>query len=144
VKPVPQQCRVHKLIADVTVSSGSQVLLVRYLDVSRYDGQRGWFLPDDWLDVAEHPDDAARRILRDQAGLELPVSLDHVESFGNGAWHLIFHYRAEIADPGAVRRGQNVSDARWFALDAFPESSEMAHDGWGREVAERVLATART
>lgn len=40
---------VHKLIADVAVLAGERVLLVKYRDVSAYDGQGGWFLPDDAL-----------------------------------------------------------------------------------------------
>jgi hypothetical protein len=28
--------------------------------------------------------------------------LSHVESFGNGAWHLIFHYRANLAGSPVV------------------------------------------
>lgn len=137
---MPTDCRVHKLIADVTVRSGERILLVRYRDVSRYDGQRGWFLPDDALDRLEHPDDGARRILREQVGLEVPVALDHIESFGNGAWHLVFHYRADAAPTAAVRAGVNVRDARWFDLEDLPSPNEMAHDGWGLDVAARVIA----
>ena len=121
--------------------AGERLLLVRYRDVARYDGQRGWFLPDDALERLEHPDDGARRILREQTGLELPVELDHIESFGNGAWHLIFHYRAEASANEVIRSGENVLAAEWFALGALPEASEMAHEGWGLEVAQRVLAT---
>src|SRR5437762_12225115 len=88
-------CTVHKLVADIALFSGRRVLLVKYRDVARYDGQRGWFLPDDFLVHEEHPQDAAKRIAREQTGVELEdARLSHIESFGNGAWHLIFHYRA--------------------------------------------------
>ncbi len=59
-------CPHHKLVADVAVVAGDRVLIVRYKDVSRYDGQKGWFLPDDHLGHGEHPDRAAERILREQ------------------------------------------------------------------------------
>jgi len=52
-------CTVHKLVADVAVLADRQVLLVRYQDTRNYDGQRGWFLPDDYLMFVEHPDEAA-------------------------------------------------------------------------------------
>src|SRR5207247_3477140 len=64
-------CTVHKLVADIALFSGRRVLLVKYRDVARYDGQRGWFLPDDFLVHEEHPQDAAKRIAREQTGVEL-------------------------------------------------------------------------
>lgn len=63
-----KDCGVHRLVADVCVLAGERVLLVRYKDVRRYDNQRGWFLPDDYLAHLEHPEDAAMRILQEQAG----------------------------------------------------------------------------
>jgi ADP-ribose pyrophosphatase YjhB (NUDIX family) len=131
-------CRAHKLVADVAVLSEDRVLLVRYRDVGRYDGQRGWFLPDDFLDHLEHPDTAAGRILSEQAGLSPEVRLDHIESFGDGAWHLIFHYRAALPEAVAVRGGENVAAAEWFPLGALPDDAEMAHEGWAREVLEAM------
>ena len=129
-----------KLVADVAVVADDRVLLVRYQDVSRYDGQRGWFLPDDYLAEGEHPDAAAGRILREQAGLELNPALAEIESFADGAWHLIFHYRAAAAAPDAVRPGANVAAAQWFPLDALPPDAEQAHEGWAGDVLSRLLA----
>ena len=126
-------------MADVAVVADGLVLLVRYEDVSRYDGQRGWFLPDDYLANGEHPDAAARRILREQAALELDPALAEIESFANGAWHLIFHYRAAAPAPDAVRPGANVATAEWFPLDALPADAEQAHEGWAGDVLSRVI-----
>jgi ADP-ribose pyrophosphatase YjhB (NUDIX family) len=129
-----------KLVADVALVAEGHVLLVRYEDVSGYDGQRGWFLPDDYLVRLEHPDDAARRIARDQAGIELAEpGLAEIESFGDGNWHLIFHYLAELDAKPEVRAGDNVKDAKWFALDALPDANELAHHGWAREVLDRII-----
>src|SRR6058998_4295066 len=78
-------CTVHKLVADIAVLADRQVLLVRYKDTRSYDGQQGWFLPDDYLMFVEHPDEAAARILREQVGMAAPrITLDHIESFGGG------------------------------------------------------------
>jgi len=129
----------HKLIADVAVLAGDRVLLVKYRDVSAYDGQRGWFLPDDALVRPEHPNDGAARILRDQLGLDAEPRLDHIETFGNGAWHLIFHCRVDLNAPIEVAPGDNVLAAEWFPISALPPDEEMAHHGWGREVLETVL-----
>jgi ADP-ribose pyrophosphatase YjhB (NUDIX family) len=138
--------RAPKLVADVAVIAAGQVLLVRYRDTAKYDGQSGWFLPDDFLEHGEHPADAADRILREQSGLPATeLRLSHIESFANGAWHLIFHFVTEVAAPVPVSPSGNVLAAEWFPLDALPPSSEMAHDGWAGDVVseiERLSLTA--
>ena len=135
---------IHKLVADVTLLAAGQVLLVKYRDTAAYDGQRGWFLPDDYLKSLEHPGKAAARIISEQVGLHLcAASLHHIESFGNGAWHLIFHYVAELPSPLPVVPGPNTAEARWFPLTSPPDRSEMAHDGWGLDVLDAVLKRPR-
>ena len=121
-------------------SCGGRILLVKYDDVGRYDGQKGWFLPDDFLEYAEHPDDAAKRIASEQTGLSLPkLALNHIESFGNGAWHLAFHYAAHLGAPRKVVPGKNVAAFEWFDLKRLPNASEVAHHGWGLDVIGRIL-----
>ena len=130
-----------KLVADVALYAGASVLLVKYEDVSKYDGQRGWFLPDDYLANLEHPEDAARRIAREQVGVDAPeLGLAEIESFGDGAWHLIFHYRAELAEPVEPVPGENVCAAEWFPLEALPDRAEVAHHGWALDVIEKMRA----
>ncbi len=132
-----------KLVADVFVLAEGRVLLVRYEDVTKYDGQQGWFLPDDYLGYSEHPLEAAKRILREQAGLEASnISLSHIESLGGedgGAWHLIFHHRVELDKIPALTPKANVKAAEWFPLDKLPERSSVAHEGWAIDVIGEIL-----
>ena len=117
------------------------MLLVRYADVSRYDGQRGWFLPDDHLDHGEHPDAAARRIATQQAAVALDgCSLDHIESFAHGPWHLIFHYKVEMKDAQTVKKGKNVAEAKWFPVDKLPPREECAHHGWAHDIVAKLTS----
>jgi len=133
-------CNVHKLVADVALLAEGEVLLVRYADTAKYDGQKGWFLPDDFLAHGEHPEDAARRIVEEQAGVEVASPrLGEIESFGNGAWHLVFHYVAALDETVQVEPHGNVAEAAWFRLGALPRESETAHHGWPLEVLGRVL-----
>lgn len=135
------ECRIHKLVADVAILSEGRVALVRYRDTKPYDGQRGWFLPDDYLAHLEHPRDAATRIAHDQVDLEVDdVRLDHVESFGNGAWHLVFHHVVRLESAPELRAGENVLAAEWFGLRALPSKSEFAHEGWALDVLETIGA----
>jgi len=135
------RCSVHKLVADVALVAADEVLFVRYRDTASYDRQAGWFLPDDHLAHLEHPDDGARRIVREQAGLEaVELRLGEIESFGDGAWHVVFHYVASLDEPAPVDPRGNVAEAAWFPLDELPPASEVAHHGWGLEVLGRVLA----
>jgi len=142
-----KECKVHKLVADVLVLAQGQVLLVRYNDVRKYDGQKGWFLPDDYLTHAEHPRDAAKRILREQVGLDTDdIALSYIESIGGedgGAWHLIFHHKAELDHMPSVLPLTNVSTAEWFPLDLLPERSSVAHEGWAIDVIGEIAKPAR-
>ena len=134
-----RECAIHKLVADVAIFSHHRVLLAKYRDVARYDGQRGWFLPDDFLVHAEHPEEAAKRIAKEQAGLSIrTVRLAQVESFSNGAWHLIFHYRADFQNAPNTRPGPNLAALQWFDRSKLPPRMECAHDGWAIDVLESM------
>jgi ADP-ribose pyrophosphatase YjhB (NUDIX family) len=133
-------CTVHKLVADVALYAEERVLLVRYADVKKYDGQTGWFLPDDYLRRLEHPADAAARIAREQLGLTTPLELAEIETFNGDAWHIVFHYRGRLERAEALRAGKNVADLEWFPLDALPPAEEVAHHGWAINVIGKMTA----
>ncbi|MFQ5933909.1 MAG: NUDIX hydrolase, partial [Dehalococcoidia bacterium] len=126
-------CGVHKLVADAAVFADGKVLLVKYTDINKYDHQRGWFLPDDLMNNLEHPERAAKRILKEQVGLSLSeINLSHIESFkGNdGTWHLTFHYRVDLDETPDLAPSSDVAKAEWFSLDNLPDQSDVAHHGW--------------
>lgn len=135
-------CQVHKLVADVCLIAEGKVLFVRYLDISGYDNEEGWFLPDDYLHHTEHPDAAATRILQLQAGITAPtLQLSHIESFeGHGYWHLIFHYLGKLEAMPTVRPGNNIRSIEWFPFQGLPAADQVAHGGWGLETIQRVLS----
>ena len=134
---------IHKLVADVTVVAERAAVMVKYGQRDKYDGETGWFVPDDFLHQLEHPTDAARRILRDQLGIgTADVRLNHVESFeGNGFWHLVFHYRADVPAATLLALGPEVIAGEWFTLDDLPPASEVGHEGWGLDTIREVTAS---
>src|SRR5438132_1309268 len=106
-------CTVHKLVADIALFSGRKVLCVKYRDVARYDGQRGWFLPDDFLAHTEHPEAAATRIAREQLGVRPEdVRMTDTDSFGNRARHPIPHSRANVPPSADAYRREVAHEVR--------------------------------
>ena len=127
-------------MADVALFRGDSVLLVKYNDVSRYDGQTGWFLPDDYLRRLEHPEDAGLRILREQVSVHLrSLDIGFIESFESSqAWHLIFHLIGRLGEGVEPRAVGNTGAAQWFERSALPPRSEVAHDGWAIDILETL------
>jgi ADP-ribose pyrophosphatase YjhB (NUDIX family) len=125
----------HILVADVTILAGDHTLLVRYRDTTPYDGQTGWFVPDDELRRREHPRRAAARIAREQVGIApRRLVLTSIESFGGRGWHLIFHYAARLRSEPELRLGMNVLEAAWFPTNGLPPAAETAHEGWAHGI----------
>ena len=131
-------CRLHTLVADVALVADGKVVLVKYRDPEQYDGESGWFLPDDGLAYLEHPQAAAKRILKEQLGVGegMKLRLGHFESFegGHGTWHMSWHYRVDCASPPDLAPGPTVGESRWFPLDGLPPRSEIAHHGWALQI----------
>jgi len=136
------ECKDHSLIVQVAVLHHSSALLLKYRDPSLYDNQTGWFLPNDSLKYTEHPEAAARRVLKEQAGIDkASFKLAQIESFvgDNGSWHIVFDYLA-IPNSTHVMKGKEISGAEWFQIDKLPESREFAHNGWGRGVLMKLTS----
>jgi ADP-ribose pyrophosphatase YjhB (NUDIX family) len=131
----------HSLICDVAVVADDRVLLVKYADMSKYDDQPGWFLPDDVLRELEHPTRAAQRIAKEQLGLDLrDVELEHVESFrGNdGGWHLSFHHLARLPATPPIEPSSDLAMAEWFPVNQLPARDQVAHHGWALSVLKKM------
>src|SRR5260370_38319489 len=93
----PLTCTEHTLVVHVAVLHHSSALLVKYADMSQYDNQPGWLLPNDELRHVEHPEGGAKRVLKTQVGIgHAPLKLVDIEAFiGDGkTWNLSFAYLA--------------------------------------------------
>ncbi len=128
------ECNQHTLVSHIAVLHHSSALLVKYKVGP--DGQQGWFLPNDDLHHLEHPDQAAKRVLKEQVGIEdATLKLAEIESFvgNNETWHLIFDYLAFPRTMNLVP-GKTIAEARWVEIDKLPPAENFAHHGWGRTV----------
>ena len=138
------ECKTHTLVAQVAPLHHSSALLVKY-GVGP-DNQQGWFLPNDDLHHLEHPEQAAKRILKEQAGIDdATLKLAEIESFlgNNQTWHLTFDYLA-FTRTMKTSPGNSVAELRWFEIDKLPPSEDFAHHGWARTVlVKHALAKAQ-
>ena len=128
-----------KLIATAALMSGDGVAYVHF-DKSP-DSEAGWFLPNDLLKNLEGPYAAARRIAKEQAGVDVKdLHLVDVDSFvGNdGTWHIAFHFRGDIANRALAKAGQGIPRMQWFSVNALPPESQVAHKGWYNGIVQRA------
>jgi len=135
-----------QLVSDVALfmrDESAKVLLVRY---RRPGYDTGWYLPDVLLNVLEHPEEGAKRVLTEQLGVGArEVSLSHIESFSaEGIWHLAFHYKAVAEMDLIVHPSADVADSQWFPVTALPEQRDTGLNGWALKTIERVLASNPT
>jgi len=120
----------------VVSDEGGRVLLLRH--VLRQGS--GWGIPGGFLNAGEQPEEAVRRELREEIGLELEgVELAFVRTLPHVRQvEIIFRGRMSAAHLSGLSRSFEVDRAEWFARDALPQ-------GLGRDqrrLIERALAPA--
>jgi len=94
-----------------------------------------WALPGGYIHAQEDVDleAAARRILREKAGIETPY-LEQLQGFGNmhrdpRGWSATFAYFTLIAADGLIiRQGPNADDVAWWEIDGTRVWTELAFD----------------
>jgi ADP-ribose pyrophosphatase YjhB (NUDIX family) len=92
-----------------------------------------WDLLGGFLDEGERPLDGLRRELHEETGLEIDPGEflgSYVDSYGDGplatsVLNLVWEARIVAGD---ARPADDVSELRWFELDALPPREELAFD----------------
>jgi 8-oxo-dGTP diphosphatase len=132
-------------IADRGAPYGAHTLVNRpsgELLLVRHDGVDQWVLPGGDLEGAESFHEAARRELREEAGIEarydglaMLVRVE-VRCADHETWGVmpVFRAEADAADPTVTDPDDEIVAARWFAPEAVPEDTRDRED---------VLAAAR-
>jgi 8-oxo-dGTP diphosphatase len=118
----------------VVSDEGGRVLLLRH--VLRKGS--GWGVPGGFLTAGEQPEEAVRRELREETGLELDaVELAFVRSLAHVRQvEVIFRCRMRAAALDALEKSFEIDRAEWFARDALPPGLSADQ----RRLIERALA----
>jgi 8-oxo-dGTP diphosphatase len=111
------QARFTVTAAVVATDDAGRVLLLKHV----FRGGGGWGIPGGFVEAGEQPDEAARRELREEAGLELEdLRLVHARTLRRPR-QIETLFAARAADPARARAASGeVSRAEWFAPDALP------------------------
>jgi 8-oxo-dGTP diphosphatase len=98
----------------------------------------GWGVPGGFLNAGEQPEEAIRRELREETGLELDgVELAFVRSLGHvHQVEIIFRGRMRAAALEGLAKSFEIDRAEWFARDALPQGLPADQ----RRIIERALA----
>jgi 8-oxo-dGTP diphosphatase len=114
--------------AAVIVNSDRKVLLLNHL----LRPFSGWGLPGGFLTAAEQPEEAIRREIREETGLELTnVRMFRVRTVRR---HIEILFQAE-ADGEATVRSREILGLGWFTQDELPNGLAVSQ----RKVIEQVL-----
>ena len=100
----------------VIFNDAGQVLLLKH----RFRAGSGWGIPGGFLEAGEHPEQALRRELREEVGLELEqVEIFTARSFRKPRQvEVLFRARTNVA----VRpQAMEVERAEWFSLRSLPD-----------------------
>ena len=112
------QARFTVTAAVVATDDAGRVLLLKHV----FRTGSGWGVPGGFLEAGEQPDEAARRELREEAGIELEdLRLVHARTLRRPR-QVETLFAARVANPSAARAASGeVSRAEWFAPDRLPD-----------------------
>jgi len=109
------QTRFTVTAAGIILDQSNRVLLLKH----RFRPGGGWGIPGGFIEAQEQPEEALRRELREEVGLELEdVRLFSTRTFGRAKQlEILFHGRAK---GNALPQSIEISKAAWFSLNEIP------------------------
>jgi len=119
--------------AAAIISNGEgKVLLLNH--VLRPDS--GWGYPGGFVNKGEQPEDAIRREVREETGIELDeLQLSVVHTSGSGRHIEILFTATAVGEPEV--RSREIMGLRWFKIDGLPNEMARSQQKRIREVFSR-------
>lgn len=115
--------------AAIVTNDAGEVLLLTHL----LRPHAGWGLPGGFMDAGEQPENAIRRELREETGLDLDnVQMLRVRTIGR---HVEILFRAESSGKAEIR-SREITGIGWFTPGDLPEMSALQ-----RKIVEQVLSS---
>ena len=103
--------------AAVVLNDDRRILLLKHV----FRPGSGWGIPGGFLNKEEQPEEALRRELREEVGLEIEeISLAYVRTLEWTA-QIEIYYLAHASSDGRPRSFEIV-ESDWFSVDALPDS----------------------
>ena len=102
-------------VGAVVIDAQGRVLLLKHV----FRMGSGWGIPGGFMEKREQPDEALRRELREEVGLELDQLEIVIVRMVEKARHLEIIFRCRSRGQ-ATPRSNEIKNASWFALDALP------------------------
>ena len=118
-------------VGGVVIDDYSRVLLLNHV----FRAGSGWGIPGGFLEAGEQPEEALRRELREEVGLELESTEIVFARTLRGAGQIEIVFRCQPSGE-AHPRSIEVTAAAWFRLEELPES--LSRDQ--RSLIERALS----
>ncbi|MCW2928308.1 MAG: mutator MutT protein [Thermoleophilia bacterium] len=90
-----------------------------------------WDIPGGFMEDGEEPEDAARRELREETGLDVRIT-GFIGAFGDeyggdrGDHTLNLFWRGVVDAPEGAEPASDVADLAWFEVEALPADDELA------------------
>ncbi len=121
-----------------------EVLLVRR---ARPPREGCWDCPGGFVDPDEHPEDALRREIREELGVQAtigPLVGIYMDRYGDeGESTLNMYYRVPTI-PGTPTAASDVGAASWFRLDHLPNPIAFGSNRRALQALAKLLARGRT
>jgi mutator protein MutT len=109
------QTRFTVTAAGIILDENNRVLLLKH----RFRSDGGWGIPGGFIDAGEQPEEALRRELREEVGLEIEdVRLYTTRTFKTvKQLEVLFRARAKGS---ALPQSIEISKAEWFSVEQLP------------------------
>jgi 8-oxo-dGTP diphosphatase len=102
-----------------------------------------WDVPGGFIDPDEHPDDALRRELTEELGVQIDIDGFlgiFMDTYGDGGESTLNIFYLATLRKGTISPGSDVKEARWFPLARLPEQIAFTN---GRQALTALATTLR-